>query len=139
MQEDALKYAASNPQGAEQLVYNMVTIPSRILYDIRDQLLPGRGGEPLNKLASTGRIIDDTFKENFAKEATVVDAQRKAIYESEKSKGTPIDQILAKLFDHMNSQSRDYLEATGLYHMNSQSRDYIEATGGFVVVGGKAA
>ncbi len=73
----------------------------------------------MNKLSSTGRIIDDAFKENFAKEAAVVDAQRKAIYESEKAKGTPIDQILAKLFDHMNSQSSDYIEATGRYHMKS--------------------
>ncbi|MGS1006383.1 hypothetical protein [Achromobacter anxifer] len=112
IQEKWLNSAASDPQYAEQFAYDMVNIPSTIWYDIRDQLAPGRGGEPLNKLSS-GRIIDEAFKENFSKEAAVIDAQRKAIYDSEKAKGTPAAQILAKLFDHTNSQSKDYLEASG--------------------------
>ncbi|MGS1106477.1 hypothetical protein ACVCNH_09540 [Achromobacter anxifer] len=111
-QEKLLNSAASDPKYAEQLAYDMANIPSTICYDIRDQLAPGRGGEPLNKLSS-GRIIDEAFKENFSKEAALIDAQRKAIYDSEKAKGTPADQILAKLFDHTNSQSKDYLEASG--------------------------
>lgn len=112
IQEKWLNSAASDPQYAEQFASDMVNIPSTIWYDIRDQLAPGRGGEPLNKLSS-GRIIDEAFKERFSKEAAVIDAQRKAIYDSEKAKGTPADQILAKLFDHTNSQSEEYLEASG--------------------------
>ncbi len=106
-----LKSAASDPQSAEKLASEMANTPSTIFYDIRDQLAPGKMGQPVNKLSS-GRIIDDAFKEKFAGEASVVDAQRKALYDSEKAKGTPADQILAKLFDFTNSQSKDYLEAT---------------------------
>ncbi len=107
IQEKLLKSAASDPQGAEKLAYDMANTPSAIFFDLRGV----GGGDSVTKLSS-GRIIDDAFKENFASEASVIDAQRKALYNSEKAKGTPADQILAKLFDFTNSQSKDYLEAT---------------------------
>ncbi len=110
IQEKLLNSAASDPASAEKLAHDIANTPSTIFYDIRDQLASGTMG-PLNKLSS-GRIVDETFKENFSKEAAVIDAQSKAIYESEKAKGTPADQILAKLFDHTNAQSKDYLEAS---------------------------
>lgn len=69
------------------------------------------GGDPVNKLSS-GRIIDDSFKQKFASESSVIDAQRKAIYNSEKAKGTDPVQILSKMMDFTNFQTKDYLEAT---------------------------
>lgn len=111
IQEKLLNSAASDPQGAERLVHDIAYTPSTIFYDIRDQLATGEMGS-VNKLSS-GRVIDDAFKEKFTNEASVIDAQRKELYDSEKAKGTPVDQILAKLFDFTNSQSKDYLEASG--------------------------
>ncbi len=110
IQEKLLNSAASDPQSAEKLAYDIASTPSTIFYDISDQLASGKMA-PLNKLSS-GRIIDDAFKENFSRQAAVIDAQRKSIYDAEKARGTPADEILAKLFDHTNSQSKDYLEAT---------------------------
>lgn len=108
IQEKLLNSAASDPQGAEKIVHDMAYTPSTILYDLRGV----GGGDAVNKLSS-GRIIDEAFKANFASEASAIDAQRKLIYDAEKAKGTPSDQILAKLFDFTNSQSWDYLEAGG--------------------------
>lgn len=110
IQEKLLKSAQSDPQSAEKLASDMANTSSTIFYDISDQLASGRAG-PVNKLSS-GRIIDDAFKEKFSNESSVIDAQRKAIYDSEKAKGTPAAEILSKMFDFTNSQSRDYLEAT---------------------------
>lgn len=67
----------------------------------------------LNKLASSGRVIDADFRDSFNREASIVDAQRRAIYDSEKAKGTDPVQIISMMIDHINSQSSDYLEATG--------------------------
>lgn len=108
IQERLLNTAASDPQSAEKLTYDIAYAPSTIFYDLRGV----SGGEAVSKLSS-GRVIDDAFKAKFSSEASVVDAQRKSLYDSEKAKGTPADQILAKLFDFTNSQSRDYLEASG--------------------------
>ena len=108
IQEKLLNSAASDPASAEKLAYEIANTPSTIFYDLRGV----GGGDPVTKLSS-GRVIDDAFKEKFASEASVIDAQRKALYDSEKAKGTPADQILAKLFDFTNSQSKDYLEASG--------------------------
>lgn len=107
IQEKLLASAASDPQGAEKLAYDVANTPSTIFYDLRGV----GGGDPVNRLSS-GRVVDDAFREKFANEASVVDAQRKALYDSEKAKGTPADQILSKLFDFTNAQSKDYLEAT---------------------------
>lgn len=64
------------------------------------------------KLSSTGRKIDDAFKEKLSKEAPEIDAKRLEIYNNEKAKGTDPVTIIAKMIDFTNSQSHDYLEAT---------------------------
>jgi hypothetical protein len=107
-QERLLKSASSDPEGAKKFAYDMAVVPSGIFYDISNV----RGNEPVNKLSS-GRIIDDAFKQKFASEASVIDAQRLAIYNSETKKGTDPVQILSMMFDYTNLQSRDYLEASG--------------------------
>lgn len=111
IQERLLKSADSDPQSAEKLAYDMANTPSTIFYDIRDQLASGKMG-PVSKLSSTGQIVDEAYKAKFTQEASVIDAQRKAIYDTEKSKGTPASEIVAKMIDFTNKQSRNYLEAT---------------------------
>jgi hypothetical protein len=106
-QERLLLSVASDPQSAEKLASDLANNLSTIIYDIRGT----RGDEPLNKLSS-GRIIDESFKQKFTSESSVIDAQRKAIFYSEKAKGTDPVQILSKMFDFTNMQSKDYLEAT---------------------------
>ena len=113
-QEDILKSASSDPQSAELLSSQMADTPSTIFFDIRGV----GGGEALTKLSS-GRVIDDAFKNKFANEASVIDAQRKAIYDSEKAKGSPPVDILSKMIDFTNTQSRDYLEASGWLNANA--------------------
>lgn len=107
-QERLLQAAASDPQSAEKLASDMAHASSTIFYDIRGM----GGGQSLNKLSS-GRIIDDSFKEKFASEASAIDTQRRAIYDSEKAKGTDPVQILSKMINFTNSQPADYLEASG--------------------------
>jgi len=107
-QEKLLKAASSDRQSAEKIASDMASAPSTIFYDIRGV----GGGEPLNKLSS-GRIINDAFKQKFTSAASVIDEQRRAIYGSEKAKGTDPVQILSKMIDFTNSQSKDYLEASG--------------------------
>jgi hypothetical protein len=104
--------AASDPQVAERMARDMADSPSMIAYDISDYLAAGIPFE-LNKLSSTGRIVDEAFKERFAAEAPSIDAQRLALYNAEKAKGTNPVEILSKLIDFTNMQSTDYLEATG--------------------------
>ena len=103
-----LKSASDDPQSAEKIAYDMANVPSTIFYDLRGV----GGGDPVNKLSTTGRIVDDAFKEKFATEAANIDAQRLGIYNSEKAKGTDPVTIISKMIDFTNSQSRDYLEAS---------------------------
>jgi hypothetical protein len=112
LQQKLIDSAAADPQWAEKVAEGFANVRSQIAYDISDQLAAGTCG-PVNKLASTGRIIDDAFKENFYNEASRVDAQKKEIYATEKAKGTPAAEIYAKLIDFTNTQSSDYLECTG--------------------------
>lgn len=107
-QQKLLTSASDDPQSAEKIAYDMANVPSTIFYDLRGV----GGGDPVNKLSTTGRIIDDAFKEKFATEAAHIDAQRLAIYNSEKAKGTDPVTIISKMIDFTNSQSRDYLEAS---------------------------
>lgn len=107
-QQKLLKSASDDPQSAEKIAYDMANVPSTIFYDLRGV----GGGDPVNKLSTTGRIVDDAFKERFAAEASAIDAQRLAIYHSEKEKGTDPVTIISKMIDFTNSQSRDYLEAS---------------------------
>jgi hypothetical protein len=110
IQEKMLADAASGgPEFAARMAEEMATFPSMIAYDIRDT----KGWEPLTKLSSTGRHIDEAFKERMTTEMAAIDAQRQALYNTEKAKGTnPVD-IVAKMIDFTNAQSRDYLEASG--------------------------
>ncbi len=114
-----LKSASDDTQSAERIAYELASVPSTIFYDIRDQLVSGKMG-PVNKLSTTGRIIDDAFKEKFATEAASIDAQRLSLYNTEKAKGTDPVTIIAKMIDFTNSQSRDYLEGTGWLDHNQQ-------------------
>jgi hypothetical protein len=107
-QQKLLTSASDDPKSAEKIAYDMANVPSTIFYDLRGV----GGGDPVNKLSTTGRIIDDAFKEKFATEAANIDAQRLAIYNSEKAKGTDPVTIISKMIDFTNSQSRDYLEAS---------------------------
>jgi DNA-binding XRE family transcriptional regulator len=49
----------------------------------------------------------------FDREAALIDEKKRALYESEKAKGTDPLEILNKLYDFENSQSYEYQEATG--------------------------
>lgn len=109
-QEHLLRAASSDRESAGKIAYDMASVPSQIFYSsIHDMDADGK----LNTLASSGRIIDADFRDNFSREASEVDTQRHAIYESEKAKGTDPLQIISMMIDHINSQSSDYLEATG--------------------------
>ena len=60
------------------------------------------------------RPILQAFKEAFAKEAAELDAERLALYRSEKAKGTDALQILKIMIDFTNENASDlYKEATG--------------------------
>lgn len=109
-QEHLLRAASSDNESAEKIAYDMTVAPSAMLFSsIYDMDSEGK----LNKLASSGRIIDADFKDRFTREASLVDTQRRAIYESEKAKGTDPEQIIGMMIDHINSQSDLYLEGTG--------------------------
>lgn len=109
-QEQLLRAASTDRESAEKIAYNMTVAPSTAFYSsIYDMDADGK----LNKLASSGRIIDADFRDRFSRDAPIVDAQRRAIYESEKAKGTDPVEIISMMIDHINSQSSDYLEATG--------------------------
>lgn len=108
-QEKLIMVASSDRESAEKIVQDMAYTPSTIFYDISGV----GGGEEVRKLSTSGRIIDDGFKSKFNSEASVIDTQRRAIYETEKAKGTDPLLILSKIIDFTNSQSQDYLEATG--------------------------
>jgi hypothetical protein len=114
-QEKLLMAASSDRESAEKIAQGMAETPSTIFYNISGV----GGGEEVRKLSTSGRIIDDEFKSKFNSEASVIDAQRRAIYETEKAKGTDPLQILSKMIDFTNSQSKDYLEASGWGYQGS--------------------
>ncbi|MBR4876982.1 MAG: hypothetical protein IKU14_04610 [Rhodocyclaceae bacterium] len=64
------------------------------------------------KLHSSGRVVDDAYVERFERTAPLIDAQRRALYESEKQKGTDDFEILEKMIDFDNAQSYEWREAT---------------------------
>lgn len=117
VQEHLLRAAKSDRDSAEKIAYDMTVAPSAILYSsIYDMDAEGK----LNKLASSGRVIDTNFRDSFSHIASIVDMQRREIYESEKAKGTDPVKIISMMIDHTNSQSRDYLEATGVLWKNAE-------------------
>lgn len=114
-QEKLIMAASSDRESAEKIAQDMAYTPSTIFYDISGV----GGGEEVRKLSTSGRIIDGEFKSKFNNEASVIDAQRLAIYETEKAKGTDPLLILSKMIDFTNSQSKDYLEASGWGYQGS--------------------
>ena len=111
-QEYWLAKASADPALAKMLAesnaYAYSTTVTNMSEVLRDRTLPG------NQLTTTGRIVTAEFEEKFFREAAVVDAQRRTLYESEKAKGTDPVEILKKLFDFENAQSYEYQEATGI-------------------------
>lgn len=96
------------------MAYDMAASPSTIFYDISGQRGVGDGtGDFVRKLSTTGEIVGDDYVEKFFSKAPAIDAQRKAIYETETKKGTNPVEILSKMIDFTNMQSQDYLNATG--------------------------
>ncbi|THF62693.1 hypothetical protein [Pseudothauera rhizosphaerae] len=114
-QERLIMAASSSRQSAEKIASDIAYAPSGIIYDISNT----GGGEEVRTLATSGRIIDDEFKARFNSEAAAIDAQRRAIYESETAKGTDPLQILTMMIDFTNTQSKDYLEASGWGYQGS--------------------
>lgn len=113
-QEKLIRSASSDRASAEKIAQGMAETPSTIFFDISGQRGVGNGtGEFVRKLSTTGQIVGDDYINNFNKEASVIDAQRLAIYKSEKANGTDPLLILVKMIDFTNSQSQDYLDATG--------------------------
>lgn len=103
-QERVIASASSDSETANKIAYGLGNIPSNIFYDISH-------GDT-RKLSSTGKIVDDNYINNFTKEASVIDAQKLNIYNTEKAKGTDPLEIVKKIIDFKNSQSPSYLEAT---------------------------
>lgn len=109
-QEYLLHVASTDRESAEKIADDIAFVPSQIIYSsIYDMGADGK----LNRLASSGRVIDANFRDSFSREASIVDAQLRAIYGSEKAKGTDPVQIINMMFDYINAQSSDYLEGTG--------------------------
>lgn len=111
VQEDILRYARADSQDAERLAHDMAYSPSDICYDLSESIKTNRMEDI--KLASTGEKVGDDYKRQFYLSASKIDAQRMQIYDTEKVKGTDPVIILSKMMDFTNSQSRDYLSATG--------------------------
>ncbi|MFW0766488.1 hypothetical protein ACN0IV_11680 [Trabulsiella odontotermitis] len=111
IQEDILRYARADSQDAERLAHDMAYSRSDICYDLTESIKTNRMEDI--KLASTGEKVGDDYKRQFYQNAAKIDAQRMQIYNTEKAKGTDPVIILSKMIDFTNTQSRDYLAATG--------------------------
>lgn len=119
-QEKLMQAASSDRQSAEKIAQGMAFTPSTIFWDISGQLGVGGGnGESVRKLSTTGQVVDDNFIKRFNSQAPAIDAQRLAIYQTEKAKGTDPLQILSKMIDFTNTQSKDYLDASGWGYQGS--------------------
>ena len=112
MQEKRLNDLADAAPGfAEEAVENFVTARRAMLFDIREEINGFFRPGGILKLTSTGRLVDKAFIERVDEDISLVDAKIRALYTSEKDKGTPSVEIMGKVFDLINSQSKDYLEA----------------------------
>lgn len=122
-QERLMMAASSDRESAEKIAQNMAIATSTIVWNISGQKGVGDGtGEFARKLASTGEIVGDDYIDRFRKEAPAIDAKRRTIYETEKAKGTDPAQILSMMIDFTNTQSKDYLEATGWGYRGGSSQ-----------------
>ena len=104
-------YAQASPSTVKDAARRMAESPSMIVYT-----LPIEGGPGPARLASSGKNMDDddayAYIERFNQMAMRIDAQRQALYEAEKSKGTDPLEIMGKMIDFTNSQPYEYREAT---------------------------
>ena len=122
-QEKLMMGASSDRASADKIAYDMAMVPSAIVWDISGQRGVGDGtGEFVRKLATTGQIVGDDYIDRFSNEASVIDMQRRTLYETEKAKGTDPLQILSMMIDFTNAQSQDYLEATGWLNHSSTAQ-----------------
>lgn len=110
-QEAILRYARADAQDAERLAHDMASGTSAICYDLSESIRTNRTEDI--KLASTGEKVGDDYSRAFYLTSSTIDAQRMQIYTDEKAKGTDPVTILNKMIDFTNSQSKDYLAATG--------------------------
>lgn len=68
---------------------------------------------PEIRYSHTQEVVTEESLAAFKQEAAQVTAGRKALYESEKAKGTPDAEILQKLYDYTDKQSQNYLSKVG--------------------------
>ncbi len=94
----------NTPAESDKIAYELATSRSEISYDISHGDI---------RLSSTGEVAGEGYAEKFSQLATAVDAQKRALYDSEKAKGTDPKEIIAKIIDFQNSQSQAYRDATG--------------------------
>lgn len=103
-QENFLQAAGNDTDAnVDKLAYEMAYAQSRVAFDISHGDI---------RLASTGQVVGDDDTANFDKLAAAVDAQQRALYDSEKAKGTDPKEILAKIIDFRNAQSDEYRVGT---------------------------
>ena len=100
-------YAQASPSTVKDAARRMAESPSWIAYRV-----PADENDWPPKLYSSGRVVDDAYIERFNQMAMRIDAQRQALYEAEKSKGTDPLEIMGKMIDFTNSQPYEYREAT---------------------------
>ena len=100
-------YAQLSPADIKDAARRMAESPSWIAYRV-----PADENDWPPKLYSSGRVVDDAYIERFNQMAMRIDAQRQALYEAEKSKGTDPLEIMGKMIDFTNSQPYEYREAT---------------------------
>lgn len=105
-QERFLQTLSDNtPAQSEKLAYELA-YSRRITYDISHGDI---------RLSSTGEVVGEGYAEKFSALAAVVDANKRALYEAEKAKGTDPREIIAKMLDFHNAQSTEYRVATGAW------------------------
>ena len=106
-QEELLDwYAQLSPADVANAAKRMAESPSWIAYRA-----PADENDFPLKLYSSGRIVDDAYIERFNQMALRIDAQRQALYEAERGKGTPSLEIIEKMIDFDNAQPYEYREA----------------------------
>lgn len=95
----------NTPAQSEKLAHEMAYSRSQISYDISHGDI---------RLSSTGEVVGEGYAARFEQLAAAVDAQKRALYEAEKAKGTAPNDIIAKIFDFQNAQSEAYRVGTGI-------------------------
>lgn len=106
-----LRNAASDPAFAKKFAQDYAYDAS---YETTGPLVDigAKPGDP-KRYHYTKEIVTDSNVAAFKTEAVKVREGRVALYEAEKTKGTPDKDILDKLFNYTDKQSDDYLGKTG--------------------------